>query len=98
MFSYGSGLCSTMFVLAGRKTASPVFSLANIQRQLDLENRLAQRVKVDPETFTQVLAQREKSYGTNDLQPASGTQNLAPGTFFLGSVDKLYRRTYGRVE
>ena len=49
MFSYGSGLASSMFSFKVNK------SLANICQKADIHNRINSRTKFTPEEFTEVI-------------------------------------------
>lgn len=48
MFSYGSGLAATMFSFGVKG------SLADIRAKTDIQNRLKQRIEVDPVEYTKV--------------------------------------------
>jgi len=92
MFSYGSGLASTMFTLQVRG------DITHIARTVDLKNRLAKRVFGTPAEFTQAMLDREKRYnqkGYVNPEPAPGS--LFPGTFYLAVNDEFGRRSYKRV-
>lgn len=58
MFSFGSGLASTMYLI--KVNSDPSF----MRSKLDIENRLKSRVKVSPEEYDQLMALRQKNYGT----------------------------------
>ena len=90
-FSYGSGLAATMFSL---HVVKPVDHIAE---KLNLQQRLDERVAVSPTEYTQVLAVREQTYGACDFEVTSALSTLAPGTFYLVSVDEMGRRRYARV-
>lgn len=97
LFSYGSGLCSTLFAVEFRDTSSPVFSLKNIFEQMNILARLDSRTKVTPEEFSQGMRLREESYGRVGYVPTEGIDHLFPGTYFVEEVDSKYRRKYSRT-
>jgi hydroxymethylglutaryl-CoA synthase len=90
MFSYGSGLTATMFSLRVAR------SLAPMAQQIDLKNRLAQRIKMDPAEFTKTLALRRDRVGQKDYVPAEATHDMFPGTYYLDRIDDKHRRFYKR--
>lgn len=91
-FSYGSGLAATMFSL---HVVGPVDHIAE---KLNLQQRLDERVAVSPTEYTEVLAVREQSYGACDFEVTSALSTLAPGAFYLVSVDEMGRRQYARKD
>eukprot|EP01044_Picomonas_judraskeda_P001286 COSAG03_NODE_74_length_14441_cov_13.158974_6_plen_359_part_00 len=91
-FSYGSGLAATMFSL------HVVGSVDHIAEKLNLQQRLDERVAVSPTEYTEVLALREQSYGACDFEVTSSLSTLAPGAFYLVSVDAMGRRRYARKD
>ncbi|CAI5929372.1 unnamed protein product [Closterium sp. NIES-64] len=95
LFSYGSGLMSTLFSLTVRQAADP-FSLATLTSHLDVHQLLESRTKVTPEEFVKTMHLMESRYGACSFTPATPTDRLQPGTYYLTQVDDLYRRTYAR--
>ena len=85
MFSYGSGLASTMFSLNVRKPTNDV-----IFRQ-EIESRLARRTRVAPALFEQALAEREVG------EYKGSVAGLFPGTYYLSHIDEMKRRFYERT-
>lgn len=47
----------------------------------------------DPRSI-QACALRLKAYGSKDFQPSGDIASIAPGTYYLQSIDEAYRRTY----
>lgn len=96
VFSYGSGLAATMYSisvkLAGGKLEKLVSSLADVKKRLD------SRVKVAPETFTEVLAGKAKNCHSVPFEPVAQVENLFPQTYYLTRVDEKNRRFYSRFE
>lgn len=91
MFSYGSGLASSLFSLR------VVSSVKHIADHLNVRHRLSQRSAVDPEEFTRLLDLREKRYGKCGCPAEDPIDSLFPGTFYLVEVDGKYRRSYARA-
>jgi len=91
LFSYGSGLASTMF------SAVVDGDLSEQREKCDLLNRLDNRVEVTPEEFSQTLLQREAAYTANDYVNLEPPAHLAPGSYYVSGVDSLGRRTYERT-
>ncbi|GJP83227.1 hypothetical protein CLOP_g13406 [Closterium sp. NIES-67] len=95
LFSYGSGLMSTLFSLSVRAAPDP-FSLATLTAHLDVHQLLESRTKVAPEEFVKTMHLMESRYGACSFTPATPTDRLQPGTYYLTQVDDLYRRSYAR--
>lgn len=97
LFSYGSGLASTMYSInicndmsAGSKLATLISSLHDTVSMLD------KRECVDPQIFTDVMDVRTKNYHTAPYQPSGSIDILFPGTYYLVNIDDQRRRTYER--
>ncbi len=97
LFSYGSGLASTMFSLTicPDQALSPKF-IKIIAQMEKVHLRLHQRVEIEPEEFGKILKKREDTHHLPDYLPSSSIDYLWPGTYYLTHVDKLYRRFYER--
>ncbi|XP_074560777.1 hydroxymethylglutaryl-CoA synthase-like [Curcuma longa] len=97
MFSYGSGLTSTMFSFKLQNGQHP-FSLPNIASVLNVSEKLERRHVVSPEKFVETLKLMEHRYGAKDFETSKDTSLLTPGTFYLVNVDSMYRRYYARKD
>ncbi|XP_014477666.1 PREDICTED: hydroxymethylglutaryl-CoA synthase 1 [Dinoponera quadriceps] len=98
VFSYGSGLCSSMYSLTVSKDARRDSDLAKIVTALSyVKSQLEARQRVSPADYTKTLALREQNYHVVPFTPESSTANMFPGTYYLTQVDEMYRRTYARV-
>ncbi|PWZ41063.1 Hydroxymethylglutaryl-CoA synthase [Zea mays] len=95
MFSYGSGLTSTMFSLRLNNGQHP-FSLSNIASVLDVTEKLQSRHETLPEKFVETLKLMEHRYGAKDFETSRDTSLLQPGAFYLTKVDSMYRRFYSQ--
>lgn len=90
LFSYGSGLASSMFSL---KVVQPLQDMA---QKLDMKQRLSSRVWMSAEVFTKTLQLREQRYGEVNYSPSDSIDYLLPGTFYLEQVDSIGCRKYNR--
>ncbi|KAH7692440.1 Hydroxymethylglutaryl-CoA synthase protein [Dioscorea alata] len=97
MFSYGSGLTSTMFSFKLNDGQHP-FSLSNIASVMNISEKLNGRHVFPPEKFVETLKLMEHRYGAKDFVTAKDTSLLSPGTFYLTEVDSMYRRYYARKD
>ena len=98
VFSYGSGLCSTLYSLTVTKEIGEGSNLKKIISVLShIKPDLEARRKVSPTDYTKVLDWREQNCHTVPFSPQSSTANMFPGTYYLEKVDDKYRRTYKRV-
>jgi len=95
MFSYGSGLAATLFNI-NVKDVDGQFSLKKIQSVLDVKNRLDQREKFSPEEYERIIADNTVRYLKNDYQSGASVNLLPQGSYYLDSVDSLWRRVYKR--
>ena len=92
MFSYGSGLASTMFSI---RVSASVDHIANA---LNLRQRLDERIEVEPVLFEQTMKLREETHNLKNYSPQGNVNLLASGTFYLSKVDDKYRRSYAFKE
>ncbi|XP_020586890.1 hydroxymethylglutaryl-CoA synthase [Phalaenopsis equestris] len=95
MFSYGSGLASTMFSLKLNGGQHP-FSLSHIASVLNVVEKLEARQEFSPEKFIETMQLMEHRYGAKDFETSKDTSLLSPGTFYLTHVDSMYRRFYAK--
>ena len=112
VFSYGSGSVATLYSLRAReptkvgRVAEPgravpggaaAFTLGRIQSTVGLRARLEQaRRACSVEEFSQAMAWRAEHYGAAPYQPSGPVANVAPGAFYLESVDEKHHRFYAR--
>ncbi|PYH83769.1 putative hydroxymethylglutaryl-CoA synthase [Aspergillus uvarum CBS 121591] len=88
MFSYGSGLASTLFTLVVRGDTSVM------AQRLDLHSRLAARVSAAPEVWDEMCRLREAAFQRREYVPRGDVGDLLPGTYYLEYVDEKLRRRY----
>ncbi|KAI8252467.1 Hydroxymethylglutaryl-CoA synthase [Colletotrichum sp. SAR11_239] len=92
MFSYGSGIASTLFAL------KVTGDLTELVQKIDIMDRLSQRKISTPEEYEEACALRLKAYGAKSFEPTGSIENMAPGTYYLKEIDEAYRRAYAVKE
>ena len=98
IFSYGSGLASSMYSLSITKDVSRGSELSKLISNLEyVKKQLEARQRFSPEEYTRILDIREKNCHTVPYEPSESVENMFPGTYYLIKVDELYRRCYKRV-
>ncbi|EFR02243.1 hydroxymethylglutaryl-CoA synthase [Nannizzia gypsea CBS 118893] len=91
LFSYGSGLASSMFSLRVKGNTDEMVSKLNLIQRLDA------RKAESPEFYDEMCRLREKAYQQRNYTPQGNIETLAPGTYYLVNVDETFRRTYATV-
>lgn len=109
-FSYGSGCASSMF---SARLTSDIQVLRRLLTPLkDVRGQLNDRLKVSPEEFSAHLEHRKKTFDLPNRQPTGQPLEaeyiipgsvkpedyLYPGTYYLTSIDHMYRRKYAKLE
>lgn len=93
IFSYGSGLASTLL------SAKVVGDISAITKVLDIDYKLGDgRVKRTPEEYVQAIELREKIHLQKSISPSGAIDTLTKGTYYLSEIDDKYRRFYKKVE
>ncbi|KAK9504119.1 hypothetical protein O3M35_010525 [Rhynocoris fuscipes] len=95
LFSYGSGLASSMFsikIRAGQKLNNLVSSLEYLNENLN------KRLKVDPIEFSKLMEIREENHNNAPYIPVGNVDWLYPGTWYLVDIDDKFRRKYNIKE
>ncbi|MCJ1473799.1 3-hydroxy-3-methylglutaryl coenzyme A synthase [Lambiella insularis] len=88
IFSYGSGLASSLFSL---QVKGDVSSMAE---KLDLHKRLDARRTVSPETYDEMCTLREKAHLQKNYTPKGNPDTIPKGTYYLLEVDDMFQRKY----
>ncbi|PNS13812.1 Hydroxymethylglutaryl-CoA synthase [Sphaceloma murrayae] len=88
IFSYGSGLASSLFSLKIKG------SVEEMQQKLDLQNRIDARRVVAPEVYDEMCNLREHAHLKKSYTPAGSAETIAPGAYYLTGIDDMFRRTY----
>jgi len=93
VFSYGSGLASSMFSF---RVQNKPAELDKIRCILNISERLSKRETVSPKDFEAALHHREQTHQLKDYRPIGDVSKLFPDTFYLTHVDSKHRRFYDR--
>lgn len=97
LFSYGSGLASSMYSITITKDSTPNSKLVKLMNNLSrVTEMLDKRTNVSPQEFTEIMEICEKNSGKAPHSPTGPIDTLFPGTYYLKSIDEAYRRSYER--
>nr|XP_054763979.1 hydroxymethylglutaryl-CoA synthase 1-like [Lytechinus pictus] len=97
LFSYGSGMASSLYSIRVGNNASPGSALAKMRNSLNtLETRLESRRCVEPGVFADTMKLREDTHHLAKYNPQGSIEDLFPGTWYLTYVDEMHRRQYNR--
>ncbi|KAH8817253.1 putative hydroxymethylglutaryl-CoA synthase [Xylogone sp. PMI_703] len=88
IFSYGSGLASSMFSLKVKGSTQP------LKEVLNLDKRLAARKVVPPQTYDDMCELRKKAHLQKGYTPSGSIEGIVKGTYYLTEVDDMFRRKY----
>ncbi|KAJ5808273.1 hypothetical protein N7474_009542 [Penicillium riverlandense] len=88
LFSYGSGLASSMF------SAKIVGDVSPLVEKLDLHNRLNARTVLEPKAYDEMCQLREHAHLQKNFKPTGSTEILQSGAYYLTEVDDMFRRKY----
>ena len=92
LFSYGSGLASTLLVLDIDNEKYKKI----IKNNEDIFIHLNERIKISPYLYESILLKKEKLYLKNNYIPQGNIEDLFEGTFYLTKMDNLWRRYYSQ--
>ena len=94
MFSYGSGLASSLYSF---NVSSDVAAVAKLTTSVShLPKMLESRTKVPPAEFAKMMKLREETHHLAPYKPVADIDLLYPGAYYLASVDDKHRRQYER--
>lgn len=88
MFSYGSGVASTMFVL---HVKNPISGLREM-----VEEKLSDRFVISPKEYSLSVRNREESIKRTQYRPTFEAKFARNNSYIFGGVDNLGRRVYQR--
>ncbi|CAG8952974.1 hypothetical protein HYFRA_00003164 [Hymenoscyphus fraxineus] len=88
MFSYGSGIASTLFTL------QVVGDVSEIVQKIDFEARLNARHVANPQEYEEACKLREAAYGQKNYTPTGDLASIGEGVYYLEHIDDQFRRTY----
>lgn len=99
LFSYGSGLASSMFSLIVTETSNERFTLNFILKNLSEQKTklLENRVEIEPHLYDAYLQQREVMHKKVPREAQFKQNTLYEGTWNLKNIDANYRRFYERT-
>ncbi|KAF8002739.1 hypothetical protein HF325_003704 [Metschnikowia pulcherrima] len=89
IFSYGSGLASTLLSVKVVGDISPITKVLNLDYKLN-----EGRQKKTPEEYVQHIALREKAHLQKSFKPQGSVDDIAPGAYYLVNIDDKFQRTY----
>lgn len=88
LFSYGSGLCSSLLMI---KIHDNPLSKSQIE---NIHERLRNRIKISPEEYTRIMLEREKNYGIFKGVIKLNESMIDDNVFYLSEIDDKWRRKY----
>lgn len=88
VFSYGSGLASSLFSLKVNGSTEAM------QKNINLKERLAARSTVAPEVYDAMCELRKKAHLQKSYTPTGNPDTIASGVYYLQNVDDMFRRKY----
>lgn len=109
-FSYGSGSASSMF---SARLSADVQQLKSLLTGIDtIRLKLNERIEASPQEFSAHLEHRKKTFSLPNrfptgqpieaeykgVEPVRLEKYLYPGTFYLTSVDGMFRRKYTKFD
>ncbi|CAK7901536.1 hydroxymethylglutaryl-CoA synthase [[Candida] anglica] len=93
IFSYGSGLASTLL------SAVVKGDISHITKTLNFDHKLGEgRFTRTPEQYLQAIESREKAHLQKSFKPQGSIDHLAKGTYYLTEIDDKYRRQYAKKD
>ncbi|KAB8071527.1 hydroxymethylglutaryl-coenzyme A synthase C terminal-domain-containing protein [Aspergillus leporis] len=88
LFSYGSGLASSLF------SAKIVGDVSYMVEKLDLHNRLNSRNTLSPQAYVDMCGLRKQAHLKKGFTPSGNKETLFSNTYYLVEVDEMFRRSY----
>jgi len=92
LFSYGSGIAASLFVLRITK------SVQAMREAADLDGMLSSRTQVTPALFTEMLSLRELLHGNHSVKATWDTSLIRKESYHLDEIDEKFRRKYLQKE
>ncbi|KAK4983972.1 3-hydroxy-3-methylglutaryl coenzyme A synthase [Elasticomyces elasticus] len=88
LFSYGSGLASSLFSMR------VVGDTSGIAKAMDIHNRLDAQKIVSHAVYEEIMELRENAFLRKDYIPLGKIRNIAKGVYYLTHIDDKWRRFY----
>lgn len=92
VFSYGSGLASTLLSVVVKGDISQITKNLNFDHQLG-EGRTIK----SPSEYLKAIELREAAHLKKSFTPTGGLDHLAEGTYYLAEIDDKWRRVYKQI-
>lgn len=92
LFSYGSGLASSLFSVVVKG------DISSIIKNLNFDEVLAARDTVTPEEYEAAIALREALHGQKSYTPKGSIDHIRSGVYYLTDISDKYQRTYAVKE
>ncbi|KAL8998717.1 MAG: hypothetical protein Q9169_002272 [Polycauliona sp. 2 TL-2023] len=86
IFSYGSGLASSLFSLR------VVGDVSEMVAKVDLHKRLDARRVVEPKVYDEMCNLRERAHLQKEYTPSGDAETITKDTYYLSSIDGMFRR------
>lgn len=96
LFSYGSGLASSMFSISIIKSCDEVLNKIK-SKLVNTKFLLDSREKIEPTVFEATLDLRQKTCHQAPYSPVGSIDSFFPGTYYLLNIDDKHRRFYERI-
>lgn len=93
VFSYGSGLASTLLSVVVKGDISKIVDTLNIDYKLK-----DARTEKTPEEYLAAIELREKIHLQKSYTPEGSLDSIAKGVYYLTEIDDKYKRVYARKE
>ncbi|KAL8812023.1 MAG: hypothetical protein Q9200_001355 [Gallowayella weberi] len=88
IFSYGSGLASSLF------SVKVVGDVSEMVSKLDLHKRLEARRVVEPKVYDEMCNLRERAHLQKEYTPLGSPDTITKDTYYLSHIDGMFRRQY----
>lgn len=89
VFSYGSGLASTLL------SVKVVGDISKITSVLDLDHKLGEgRKQRTPQEYVEAIELREKAHLQKSFQPTGSLDDIAAGVYYLVDINDKFQRKY----
>ncbi|KAJ3438005.1 3-hydroxy-3-methylglutaryl coenzyme a synthase [Anaeramoeba flamelloides] len=92
MFSYGSGIASSMFLLKVKSCPDRI-----IESCSNIENMLKNRTKIQPEQYTEILTIRDEKKNSFSYQPNCRKDLMWENSWCLKEINEKGKRIYQKI-
>ncbi|GME95981.1 unnamed protein product [[Candida] boidinii] len=88
LFSYGSGLASSLYSVKVNGDLSSIIDVLNVQ------SKLANRITATPTEYEAAIELREKAHLQKSFTPSGSIDYIPSGSYYLKEIDDKFRRSY----